>query len=584
MGIKDLLRFMKPYVEPIHIKNYAGKRVGIDAYSWLHKGAYSCSMELCLDSDSERKLRYIEYFMHRVNLLRYYKVTPVVVFDGGNVPCKAATEKERNKKRHVYRELAMNKLKEGNVNAASELFQRAVNITPVMAHKLIQTLKSENIEFVVAPYEADAQLAYLSTLETEKGGIAAVITEDSDLIAYGCPAVIFKMDREGNGERIELEKVFSAVSCKPSFRNFDMKLFTGMCVLAGCDFLPSVPGIGVARAHALVSKYRNIDRILSVLQFEKGDQMPEDYAKSFNDALAVFQHARIYDINTKELKHMKPLPENFLESLNENLDFLGPEIPSTIVKSIAEGNLNPSTKEAFDESECSQLPLHPIEPKSIGQLRKSEVPAPFKQENCFSVFGSQNINENYTVTRLSDKDKYSNEASALQKLIMPLKTNETTKKTITCDKTPLKVPNNNPFRIRKHEEEEVEVEEEEKLNFFQKDETVEEISIVNSVEYIDLDDYMSPNNIQEKGSNNLSRKRKFENICLDKVEASDEQVSGVTEVENCDALCLNMESQESVKSKIRNNDLKGSEKKSKISNSQKKGSNIRTILNFFSRV
>jgi exonuclease-1 len=185
------------------------------------------------------------------------------------------------------------------------------------------------------------------------------------------------------------------------------------------------------------------------------------------------------------------------------------------------------------------------------------------------------------VTRLSDKDKYSNEASALQKLIMPLKTNETTKKTITCDKTPLKVPNNNPFRIRKHEAEE-EVEVEEKLNFFQKDETVEEISIVNSVEYIDLDDYMSPNNIQEKGSNNLSRKRKFENICLDKVEASDEQVSGVTEVEYCDALCLNMESQESVKSKIRNNDLKGSggsEKKSK-----KKGSNIRTILNFFSRV
>jgi hypothetical protein len=54
-------------------------------------------MELCLDSDSERKLRYIEYFMHRMNLLRYYKVTPVVVFDGGNVPCKAATEKERNK-------------------------------------------------------------------------------------------------------------------------------------------------------------------------------------------------------------------------------------------------------------------------------------------------------------------------------------------------------------------------------------------------------------------------------------------------------------------------------------------------------
>lgn len=41
----------------------------------------------------------------------------------------------------------------------------------------------------MAPYEADAQLAYLSNLEPEKGGVAAVITEDSDLIAYSCPAV-----------------------------------------------------------------------------------------------------------------------------------------------------------------------------------------------------------------------------------------------------------------------------------------------------------------------------------------------------------------------------------------------------------
>lgn len=40
--------------------------------------------------------------------------------------------------------------------------------------------------------------------------------------------------------------------------------FTGMCVLAGCDFLPSVPGIGIKKAHSLVSKYRNIDRVSSL--------------------------------------------------------------------------------------------------------------------------------------------------------------------------------------------------------------------------------------------------------------------------------------------------------------------------------
>lgn len=61
--------------------------------------AYSCSMELSLDMEGGKKLQYLSYFMHRINLLRHYKITPVVVFDGGNLPCKAATEDERH--RHV---------------------------------------------------------------------------------------------------------------------------------------------------------------------------------------------------------------------------------------------------------------------------------------------------------------------------------------------------------------------------------------------------------------------------------------------------------------------------------------------------
>ena len=43
----------------------------------------------------------------------------------------------------------------------------------------------EGVEVVVAPYEADSQLAYLA-----KEGIAdVVITEDSDLLAFGCKQV-----------------------------------------------------------------------------------------------------------------------------------------------------------------------------------------------------------------------------------------------------------------------------------------------------------------------------------------------------------------------------------------------------------
>jgi exonuclease-1 len=39
-----------------------------------------------------------------------------------------------------------------------------------------------------------------------------------------------------------------------------------MCILAGCDFLPSIPGIGIFKAHAVVKKYRNMDRVSEILE------------------------------------------------------------------------------------------------------------------------------------------------------------------------------------------------------------------------------------------------------------------------------------------------------------------------------
>ena len=123
-------------------------------------------MEISLNSEGDKKFQYINYFMHRVNLLKYHKITPVVVLDGGNIPCKAATENERYRqvsevsyafrifffmcpvdnlmrimwvfdgeyckclfrRRKANKEMAMEKLKEGNVNAATELFQVATSM------------------------------------------------------------------------------------------------------------------------------------------------------------------------------------------------------------------------------------------------------------------------------------------------------------------------------------------------------------------------------------------------------------------------------------------------------------------------
>jgi len=56
-----------------------------------------------------------------------------------------------------------------------------------------------NIEFIVAPYEADAQMAFMV-----KEGIADfAISEDSDLIAYGCPKLLLKLNPFGTGQMFD---------------------------------------------------------------------------------------------------------------------------------------------------------------------------------------------------------------------------------------------------------------------------------------------------------------------------------------------------------------------------------------------
>ena len=77
-------------------------------------------------------------------------------------------------------------LAQGDEKKAQEFYQKAVDITPHMAFQLIKALRQHNISYIVAPFEADAQLAFMSIYKF----VDCVITEDSDLLAFGCPRVI----------------------------------------------------------------------------------------------------------------------------------------------------------------------------------------------------------------------------------------------------------------------------------------------------------------------------------------------------------------------------------------------------------
>ena len=51
MGIKGLLQFLSGAQRDVNISSFRGQTAAVDAYCWLHKGAYSCAMQLVMKTE-----------------------------------------------------------------------------------------------------------------------------------------------------------------------------------------------------------------------------------------------------------------------------------------------------------------------------------------------------------------------------------------------------------------------------------------------------------------------------------------------------------------------------------------------------
>jgi hypothetical protein len=186
----------------------------------------------------------------------------------------------------------------------------------------------EGVEVMRAPYEADAQLAYLARHED----VHCIVTEDSDLVAYGCPRVLFKLDR-GSGEGLLVEKnsLWSISEMGFSLRGFDERMLLEMCILCGVDYLDSPRGLGIKTANRLISKLKDGMRVIKHLKVnERAIKVPVGYEASFQQALATFRHQRVWSNREGAIVPLAPPPseEEFRQKTGGNLDAcIGPPIP-----------------------------------------------------------------------------------------------------------------------------------------------------------------------------------------------------------------------------------------------------------------
>ncbi|KAI9643666.1 Rad2 nuclease [Ciborinia camelliae] len=343
MGINGLLPLLKSIQKPCNLKKFDGKTLGVDAYGWLHRGTVSCAMDLAMGIPTRK---YVEYCMHRVRMLLHFGVTPYLIFDGDYLPSKAATEKDREKRRKDSKSLGQELLNAGKTSQAYLEFQKAIDVTPEMARHVIDELKEMGVQYIVAPYEADAQMAYLE----REGIIDGILSEDSDLLVFGAKCLLTKLDQYGNC--IEINKVdFSA--CKDvNLTGWSDAEFRRMAILSGCDYLASMSNMGLKTAYRLVRKHKTIEKVIRMIQFDGKFHVPKNYLESFYQAEFTFLHQRVFCPNTLTLVlHTQP----DLPLTEDQSQFIGHDVSPEIAQGVAKGDLNPITKQPIVAERRSKM-------------------------------------------------------------------------------------------------------------------------------------------------------------------------------------------------------------------------------------
>lgn len=288
------------------------------------------------------------------------------------------------------------------------------------------------IQHIVSPYEAAPQLTYM--LKCDK--VKAVITENSNLLAFGCSNVIFKMARTGEGIQISCKDIFNRYA---GITNSEKLRY--LCILSGCDYLSSLPGIGLRKALSIIKERKTLDNILQLVQ----NRSTKEYSERFVKADAAFLYQFVFNSTSRTYVRLNPLPEDIkIEHLsglgespqNREIPLLKSNIAihvnsNRVLKESTDPfvQLNPSEFNEFEFDDCAlqemELLLKQVEPvverrsptliptsskpsikSSSSKPSSSRMAGPRYNSPAYNVkspisSASQNVNKNDTRTNLT---------------------------------------------------------------------------------------------------------------------------------------------------------------------------------------
>jgi 5'-3' exonuclease len=303
MGIKNLHKVLRKYAEEAYkeqnLNVYAFKKVAIDASLYLYKYKAAAGK------------RWLSALLNLIMCLRRNDVHCFFVFDG-KPPDEKLAEKERRAEakdklrekvasvEHAIRKYKKNgeieqvltdtlKKRRNSPSKIKRLLRNTDRIDIVYLEKYLERLRNQIISLTVEDIVKSQELLTLlgvpfCTSDTEaetlcsfmalNGLVDAVMSEDTDVLAYGTPNLLHKINTaRGTCVSLRIEDALSCIS-------MTMESFRDMCIMCGTDYNSNIPKIGSITSYNLISQHGSIDNL------------PEQYDKS------CLNHERVRELFT----------------------------------------------------------------------------------------------------------------------------------------------------------------------------------------------------------------------------------------------------------------------------------------------
>ena len=293
MGINHLNKFLRnncPEIyEEINLTEYAFQKIAIDISLYLCKFKVVCGD------------RWLSAFLNMVTCLRKNEIHCIFIYDSGapiekqEERAERAARRDKNESQVLELEESLNKynligeidpilielsgkmnkknnprlLSANNVNNINidmdeienkiiKMRRYILNITSedfILTKELFTIL---NVPYYDAPLEAETMCSDLC----KRGLVDAVMSEDTDVLAYGSPIFLSKVDfTKCTAVRIIHSQMLDALE-------LNSLEFIDLCIMCGTDYNKNIPRIGPEKSYNLIKRHRNIEEIHKETSFD----------------------------------------------------------------------------------------------------------------------------------------------------------------------------------------------------------------------------------------------------------------------------------------------------------------------------